>query len=1433
MAVSNEHEHEHELKRLASELAIQAWAEGGATDPSIQAKLLEKYPHITEQLRLEFKRLAFIELAFHDEPAQSTVNFLTTRSAAHVKGSNPPFDWTWRCQRCEITLRDFGAEDPSSSSERVCPKCGEELLRVQQADASASGDMIDHYRLERVLGAGGFGTVWLAFDEELLRPVALKIPKRGRLDAGSRKTFLREAQIAASVRHPMVVTVYDVGIYRDEVYICSEYIEGSTLAQSQTENANQPEAACRLVSQLCEPLQALHEAGIIHRDLKPSNILIDRSGVGRLTDFGLAKSLVGKTTNTLTGQVLGTPAYMAPEIVAGDSKHADPRTDIYSIGVVFYELLSTCVPFQGSWSELESAILHDQPPKLESFAPPWDIPRDLERVCLKCLEKNPKDRYQSVNLLDADLKRFLDGLPVHAKPKPLPLRIYRQIEKRPALSVAIALAMVSCVTIPYLFGTILGITQDNRELENANNAAEATIAELELQTEYVDRQAAIESMVREAEALADTRPQAALEMAIDVAKRVSAEHSPYLPEDRIARESQAYQLLVDLAIRNVGVQPGLPVGVATQIQLMAPNRLLIRNKVTATEKRSKFDPDQPQVDECFTVWLPNRVTQPPNNQIGKLREVNYPDVQPRDRFLVNLSAIVHYKHGELSPSYSSSTANNSPNTAANQLENYSVASPGTMTCYWKGLPAKDCVVSKDGRIVISLYIDGSVSAKLRVADSANTTNYVDIEFEGSENRVANQIDWLDDADILLVEAAGEVTALELQRGSKPWAFKPKAIWETSLDDIVCCKTTIGVHNKAAQELALYQTSALESIESKAKPYLQLPCDQVFDLWIPRSEDEIYVACASNGHHHWQKWNIKDRKGEQILAWDKNLASPKLIAHPTQDLAVLVGPNLWLLDASTGNLKTLMEHANSHPNLSRSAVAWLGTSRNLLIGLGTRLSLLDTALPNDSLQSAEQIFRQPSSVESVISSPKGDWIASLDRAGNTKIAGFPIRTTLQRTMISPGIEASDQSVQQLTQNASGNLFLCHYTSGLVEVLENKSIGGQQSWEKLFSDISINDAAIGNRTIAFLNRRRQLIAYSENTFESAFFHTRVPEGVRQILVSQDDRWLIAWGTSRVLTYDLSQPDEAPRVYRPPHAIRSLRLSSEQRELVILDKHPQLTVLDLASQDLTNQHALDADQPYPLEMPLIITNDYAFAISGGSIHSVATAPTNRDGSSTVGDKVMRESVRHTSLRFSRRQAPSIASWASKAGEGLFLIPRPNSLRVFFVGDARTQQMELWRGTDYIRQLRQWKLSEQLPLVSCDPNREWILAASDSDAWLWHLADENLQGPVRLPIDSNSSVTAAIFSLDGRFLVLGFESGEVCFWPLSSDGKVRGKVMIPISTDPIEKLIFLNAGERLVIGCSSGVFQVSLDVATFANQLDTLLSQSRRVRSQMAPRL
>jgi WD40 repeat protein len=550
------------------------------------------------------------------------------------------------------------------------------------------------------------------------------------------------------------------------------------------------------------------------------------------------------------------------------------------------------------------------------------------------------------------------------------------------------------------------------------------------------------------------------------------------------------------------------------------------------------------------------------------------------------------------------------------------------------------------------------------------------------------------------------------------------------------------------------------------------------------------------------------------------------------LAVLVGENVWLLDSSSENLYTLIDQAKSPP--VPSAVAWLGTTRKLLIGIGPQLVLLDTAAGTDAFQSAKTIFRQPSRAESLVSSPRGDWIASLDRDGNVRIAGYPIRTTLQRTLISPGMQDDDDHWGELlTLDVAGNRLLCHFTSGLVEVLERKTINAQQSWEKLFSRTLIRDSAIGNRMIAFLGRNGHLIAYPDNTFERALIHVRDLDGARRVLVSQDDRWLVAWGDARVFAYDLSKPNEVPRVYHAQHAIRSLRFSMDQRKLVILDNHPQLTVLDLASLDVLNQHWFDADQPDEFEIPLVIANDYAFAISGGSIHAVATSPPTRRDLNLGGDRVTREAVRKTSLPFSNWQAPAISSWVSQTGEGLFLIPRANSLRAFLVGDAQWQQRELWRGADWVREMRKWKLTDHHQIVVCSPDRNWILSASGSDVWLWYPGGEVQIGPKRLPIDFNSNVTAAAFSSDGRFLALGFESGDLRFWPLSADGEIKNEVTIPLGTDPIEKLIFRGSGEGLVIACGSGVFHLSLDTATFARQIDALVNQSQRVRSQVDPRL
>lgn len=1432
---------ETERRRLASELAIQAWAERGADAPEVQAALINSNPHISSELAIEFKRLELIERVIQGEAERSTADLSKTKSAARNNKANLPVDWTLRCSACQMTLHEDETLQTSRGKMQTCPRCGRELIRAQELDANASGDVIDHYRLESVLGKGGFGTVWLAIDEELQRPVALKIPRLGCLTAGEQRSFLREARIAASVRHPMIVTVYDVGIHQDRIYICSEYIDGHTLAHWQSNQDDQPEAACRLIRQLCEPLLALHNAGIIHRDLKPSNILIDSNGVGSLTDFGVAKSISNQTAMTMTGEQLGTPTYMAPEIIKGHSKHADARTDIYSIGVVLYELLSNTVPFKGGWSELQSAIVHDPPPKLESFQTPWKIPADLELICLKCLEKHPNDRYQTVDQLAADLDRFLGGAPVKAKPKSWPLSIYRRIEKRPALSAAVGMATCCLLMIPYLVGMIHEITEDyrrennslqgkNQQLEIANDEAELTISELQTKTANVTRQKAIESLTHQAVALGETLPQSGLELAIDVAAKVSADDSPYLREDQIQREVTTYQMLVDLAVRTIGVHVTKPAGTGTQIQSMDPNRLVIRNRITDSTNASRFNPTTDCVNECFSVWLPHLMLLPPKNQLGKLRELNYRDIQQDDRFLLNSSAILRFKQKAVSTTEARVPSNNDNVVASQRLETYSLDQPGSMTCYWKGLPAADCAVSNDGKFVFALHFDGSISVKARIDNSRQTTPYVDIKFEALQNQPVDQIRWMDDAGILLVEADSHVSAWQLERRSKEWTWQPKAIWKTRLADVVCDRTFLGVYSRLERTLSIVDATALESIDRMPEPVLQVPGDEFFDLHVSRSRDQIYVAYKSNGRQRWQMWDIKEGYSEEILPWDADQTCPPLIAHPTQDLAILVGRTLTLVDTSNGHTQTLTNHHDE--NLNSNVVAWLGTSSMVLIGIGNRVTVLNTADPNVSLKSAIPVFQHPTNVESLISSPKGDWLASVDTVGNVRIAGFPIRTALQRFIISTGVQHENDAIQQLTLNHSGKRLLCHYTSGLVEILQNKTSGGELSWKTIGSKNLMTDSAIGNRVTAFLGRDGQLIACLDNAFEHPFLRVQVPSNIRRITISQDDHWLVAWGDSRVLTYDLSKPNQQPGVYQSDLNIRSLRLSMDDRKVVILESHPQITVLALATQELLNQYAFASDQPHAFEMPLVIANDYAFVLSSGNIHALATLGLDRNDWSVGEDKISQESVRNTSLRVSNWRRPAVSSWVSKDGKGLFLIPRAQSLRAFLVGDATWQWRELWRGGDYARQVRQWKSDKHQHIVACSRDRTWILSASGMHILLWNSNDELPNSPQRVEIAAKDSVTGAAFSPDDRFLAIGFASGTVRFWPLTEDGLMDKHVVLPISTSPIDKLLFLPDNQELIIGSGQEVFQLSLDVATFAKQLKTLVGQPERVRSQIMPR-
>ncbi|MCE9533186.1 MAG: protein kinase [Planctomycetes bacterium] len=336
-------------------------------------------------------------------------------------------------------------------------------------------ERIGRFQIRTKLGEGAFGEVFRAYDPQLDREVALKVAKPGTLTTPDRiERFLREAKSAANLRHPNIVPLFDTGRDGARYFIASAFIQGRTLEAELEEGHLTQTDTARIIRKLAEALAYAHSQGIIHRDVKPANVMIDEQGEPHLMDFGLAaRAESGEEKLTQEGVAMGTPAYMAPEQAKGEQEKVGPASDQYSLGCTLYEMLVGHTPFSGA--PAQQLFLHQTNIPKSPRSLNRGVPRDLDTVVMKCLEKEVGKRYADCQELAEDLRRWASGEPITARRAGQVERLVKWTKRNPA----VAGLMAAVVLVSIVGGTISYLNYRQAQTEATNAKKQEGIAQTE------------------------------------------------------------------------------------------------------------------------------------------------------------------------------------------------------------------------------------------------------------------------------------------------------------------------------------------------------------------------------------------------------------------------------------------------------------------------------------------------------------------------------------------------------------------------------------------------------------------------------------------------------------------------------------------------------------------------------------------------------------------------------------------------------------------------------------------------------------------------------------------------------------------------------------------------------------------------------------------
>lgn len=365
---------------------------------------------------------------------------------------------------------------------------GDQVLRHSATEPDTSLDSLPpdfgDYELLQEIARGGMGVVFLARQKQLNRVVALKMILAGGFATEDEiRRFLAEAESAASLNHPGIVQIFEVGCVQGQHFFSMEYVAGKSLAERLTTGPLMPQEAAQIIATACDAVEFAHSNGIVHRDLKPANVIVDETGNPHITDFGLARR-DNVSLDTEVGELMGTVSYVPPEQASGEVDSVGPLSDIYSLGATLYSLIAGHPPFHSpSVADTIMQVINQEPVPLRKLNS--STPRDLETICEKCLEKSPARRYPSAASLAEDLRRYLGNEPIFARPTSSLTRLTKWTQRNPRVA---ALAITLMAALFALYVTMLMYnTQLAAERRRAQQSERQALLLMDLRSTLVSR----------------------------------------------------------------------------------------------------------------------------------------------------------------------------------------------------------------------------------------------------------------------------------------------------------------------------------------------------------------------------------------------------------------------------------------------------------------------------------------------------------------------------------------------------------------------------------------------------------------------------------------------------------------------------------------------------------------------------------------------------------------------------------------------------------------------------------------------------------------------------------------------------------------------------------------------------------------------------------